>query len=198
MWGFAHPTISDALTDILKARPYMIGALVRGAALETILRNLVCEGSEYIPDAPVVPATLDDVLVTRLAHVKDEPSLNWLLFNFLAHRCNENVFRRVVTANPELLTRDSWRSDRVTRDPKVLTHARAHRYGQLDDNTQDTTASQLEEAALGAFDLSFCDQPGVLRLIPPRRLVGLGLRLRTEALAQLPERITSAGEQADT
>ncbi|MEQ1871364.1 MAG: hypothetical protein ABL961_15225 [Vicinamibacterales bacterium] len=197
VWGFAHPTIADALTDILKARPHMIEALVRGAALETILRSVVCEGAQHVPDAPVVPTTLDDVLVARLAHIPDEQSVNWLLFNFLAHRCNENVFKRTLAAQPELLARDSWGSHSITSDAKVLTHARAYSYGLLDADLQDTTASELETAALDLFDLSFFDEPAILRLVPPRKLVALGLRLRTEALVELPERITSAGGEAD-
>ena len=119
-------------TDILKARPHMIEALVRGAGLETILSSFVCEGAQHVPDAPVVPTTLDEVLVARLAHIPDEQSVNWLLFNFLAHRCNETVFKRTLAAHPELLARDSWRSHSITSDAKVLTHARAYSYGLLD------------------------------------------------------------------
>jgi hypothetical protein len=198
VWAFAHPTITDALTDILKARSHMVGALVRGAALETILRTVVCEGAQPVPDAPIVPATLDDVLVARFTSIRDEEFTNRLMFNFLAHRANENVFRRVVTAHPELLNRYCWQSHTVRHAPKVLTHARAYGYGALDVDIQDSTASELETAALDQFDLSFFDEPDVLRLMPSRRAIALGIRLRTQTLPDLSDRIRSAGEEADT
>ena len=198
VWGFAHPTIADALTDILKARSHMVGALVRGAALETILRSVVCEGAQPVPDAPIVPATLDDVLVARFSSIRDEEFTNRLMFNFLAHRANENVFKRVVSAHPELLKRYCWQSHTMRLAPRVVTHARAYAYGALDVDTQDATASELEAAALDQFDLSFFDEPDVLRLIPSRRAIALGIRLRTQALPDLCDRIRSAGEEADT
>lgn len=46
VWGFAHPTIADALTDILRDRSHMIAALLRGAPLDTILSGFVCEGAK--------------------------------------------------------------------------------------------------------------------------------------------------------
>jgi hypothetical protein len=46
VWGFAHPTIADALTDILSDRSHMIAALLRGAPMETILNGFVCEGAD--------------------------------------------------------------------------------------------------------------------------------------------------------
>lgn len=80
IWSFAHPTIADALTSILRERPHFIEALLRGATIETILSSFVCEGMRSIQDAPTIPASLDDVLVARLSRIPDETSINWSMF----------------------------------------------------------------------------------------------------------------------
>lgn len=65
-WTFAHPTISDALTEVMRQKPHMMAALIRGAPIDTILGSFTCEGSPLIRDALVIPTTLDDALVARL------------------------------------------------------------------------------------------------------------------------------------
>jgi hypothetical protein len=183
-WAFAHPTIADALTDILTESSHMMAALLRGATIDTILGSFVCEGARHVRDAPTIPPTLDDTLVGRLARVPDEISTNWSLFGFLADRASDHVFRRVVTADPAILTRQSWATHRAIYDPKISAYARAHRLGLLDEHRQVAMASRLEEAAMSDFDLSFFEDEDILRLIPPGRLVALGVRLRVDALVQ--------------
>jgi hypothetical protein len=115
---FAHPTISDALTDILRERPHMMAALLRGATIETILSNFVCESARAVHGAPVVPATLDDILVTRVGRVPDETSMNTRLFHFLSDRASDAVFRRIIGADPGLLGRLAWKSSKINLDAK--------------------------------------------------------------------------------
>jgi hypothetical protein len=93
-WAFAHPTIADALTDILTERSHMMAALLRGATIDTILGSFVCEGARHVRDAPTIPPTLDDTLIGRLARVPDETSTNWSLFGFLADRASDHVSAR--------------------------------------------------------------------------------------------------------
>lgn len=179
-WSFAHPTIADALTSILKERPHFIAALLRGASIEAILGTFVCESMRSIQDAPTIPAILDDVLVARLSRIPNEMSINWLMFRFLAERASDKVFERVVVSDDELLRRDTWGSYRVSQDPKVLAHARAHRLGWLDEYDQSETTTRLREAALRDFDLSFFEEEDILRLIPPSEVISLAMRLRSE------------------
>lgn len=133
IWQFAHPTISDALTEILRQRPNMMAALLRGATIQTILGNFVCENAGPVRGAPVVPTTLDDILIARLGRVPDETSVNTYLFRFLAERASDAVFRRIVEADMGLLGRRAWLSSRVNDTPKVLAHARALKLGVLDE-----------------------------------------------------------------
>lgn len=197
-WAFAHPTIADALTDILTARPHMMAALLRGASIDAILGSFVCsDGGSSIRDAPTIPPSLDDILIGRLAHVPDQASTNWSFFLFLAERVSDRVFERVIVAHPEILDRLTWQHHRTNRDPKILAHARAHRLGILNEYLQDETASRLEGAATLTFDLSFFEEESMLRLIPPVRLLALGIRLRVDTLIKARGRIAEIAEEAD-
>ena len=197
LWSFAHPTIADALTSILRERPHFIAALLRGASIEAILGSFVCEGMRSIQAAPTIPATLDDVLVARLSRIPDETSTNWTMFRFLADRASDKVFERVVMADDEILRRESWDSYRVSQDPKILAHARARLLGRLDEYDQDRTAERLKEAVLRDFDLSFFENDDILSLIPPQQVIVLGIKLRSEALVEAPSRMVNIAEEAD-
>ncbi|MCX8999102.1 hypothetical protein NOF55_18500 [Rhizobiaceae bacterium BDR2-2] len=153
-WTFAHPTISDALTEILRQKPHMMAALIRGATIDTILNSFVCEGSPHIRDALVVPTTLDDALVNRLGRTPDEMQRNWLLFHFLSYRASEVVFINTIQQFPDLLYRLCWRTEVVDNDPKISAHARSYRLGLLQDDLRLEAADRLVSAALTDLDLS--------------------------------------------
>lgn len=195
-WSFAHPTIADALTSILRERPHFIEALLRGATVETILSSFVCEGMRSILDAPTIPASLDDILVTRLSRIPDETSTNYSMFGFLAGRASDKVFERVMNADDGILRRGSWASYRVSLDPKVLAYSRAYRLGWLDEYDQDQMSTRLQEAALDDFDFSFFEDEDILRLMPPKHVIALGIKLRSEILAEAPARIAAIAEDA--
>lgn len=196
-WTFAHPTISDALTEILRQKPHMMAALIRGAPIDTILGSFTCEGSPLIRDALVIPSTLDDALVTRLSYTPDETHRNWMLFHFLSYRASDAVFTKVIEQFPELLQRFCWRTDPLANDPRIHAYARAHQFGLLPDGLRREVACDLETAALCDLDVSFFADKQTLALISPLRLVGLGLALRTNLLPGLEEKIDEIAADAD-
>jgi len=196
-WTFAHPTISDALTEILRQKPHMMAALIRGATIDTILNSFTCEGSPLIRDALVIPTTLDNALVARLGHTPDEWHRNWMLFHFLSYRASEPVFAKAVQQFPDLLRRSCWRTDLAGNNPQIAALARAHHLGVLPDDLRSEAADTLESAVLTNLDSSAFDEPEMLALIPPLRLVGIGLALRTTVLPSLEERIDEIVADAD-
>lgn len=196
-WGFAHPTITDALTEILRERPHMMEALLRGATVEFIIGNFVCEGMPASQHALVVPATLDDILVGRLGKLPDEYALNTSLFRFLAVRASDQVFRRVVLADRGILARNAWSSYRMSLDVRIAAHARAHRLGLLDESLREHSADLLVLAATDDFDLSFFEHEDMLRLISPSRLVALGIKLQADVLPAAGESVSAIADGAD-
>ena len=177
-WSFEHPTIADALTGILGDQPHMLEALLRGAEIGTILESFQCAGMKPIQDAAVVPSSLNGVLKDRLISTPDEHARNWALFSFLADRASDELFADVVGAASFILERKAWTASRISSDPKINTHARAFRLGLLPEEIREETALRLETMAIDDFDLSFCEYDELLSLIPARRLLALGDRIR--------------------
>jgi hypothetical protein len=196
-WTFAHPTISDALTEILRQKPHMMAALIRGAPIDTILGTFTCEGSPLIRDALVIPSTLDQALVARLSRTPDERHRNWMLFHFLSYRASDAVFTKVIGQYPELLQRLCWQTNPLANNPRIHTYARAHQFGLLPDGLRHEAAIHLENTALSDLDLSFFADKQMLALISPLRLVGLGMALRTIILPDLEEKIDEISADAD-
>lgn len=196
-WGFFHPTIADALTDILKERPHMVGALLRGAPIATILSGCVCEGAGHLIDGLKIPASLNDVLVDRLVRAVDEVSVNASLFQFLDSRTTDDVFQSVVLSDPDILLRESWSWSRASRTPRLRAAARAAKLGCLDEGVRDLLAAEIERLFDGALDLSCLEDQSLLGLIPPLRLIALGIRLQTELLPSAPQKILEAAEEVD-
>jgi hypothetical protein len=196
-WTFAHPTISDALTEILRQKPHMMAALIRGATIDTILSSFTCEGSPLIRDALVIPSTLDDALVARLGRTPDERHRNWMVFHFLSYRASDAVFAKAVGQFPNLLQRSAWPTDLAGNDPRLATYARAYPLGLLPQALRLEAADSLEYAALKDLDVSFFAEDLLLALIPPLRLIGVGLALRTTVLPSLEDRIDEIAAEAD-
>jgi hypothetical protein len=196
-WTFAHPTIADALTDILRQKPFMMAALLRGATIDTILSSFACEGSAPVRDALTIPASLDDTLVDRLVLTPDEMQRNRSLFTFLSRRANDRVFEKVIRRSPEILERRTWATTPVWLDTKLETHGRAHAMRLLPEELRDASANELERAAADDLDLSFFDDELMLALIPPERLVRLGIALRVSRLPEMESRIETIADKAD-
>lgn len=196
-WTFAHPTISDALTEVMRQKPHMMAALIRGAPIDTILGSFTCEGSPLIRDALVIPTALDDALVARLGRTPDESGRNRMLFHFLSYRASEVVFFKVVQQHPDLLHRSSWRTDPVANDPQLSMYGRANRLGLLRDDLRREAADRLESAAQNEFDVSFFEEEDMLYLFSPLRLVSMGMELRTTVLPSLKDRIDEITADAD-
>lgn len=196
-WTFAHPTISDALTEILRQKAHMMAALIRGATIDTILSSFTCEGSPLIRDALVIPAALDDALVARLGRTPDERHRNWMLFHFLSYRASEAVFAKTVQQFPDVLRRSCWPTDLAGNDPHVAAYARANRLGLLPDDLRLEAADVLEAAALTHLDVSFFGEEDMLAILPPLRLIGMGMALRTAVLPSLEDRIDEIVADAD-
>lgn len=197
IWGFVHPTFTDAISSMLSARPDLVELYVQGARLETLLTEVVCEGATSIRDAVVVPTSASEHLVGRLLGAPDEPDLNRSLFAFLATRASDAVVIDVIEADPGLLRRESRNYWRARSDQKIRFCARVHKLHRLPDDIRIEVADDLERVALRDLDISFLDDDDILALLQPTRLLSLGLQLVGSLSSVLPSRITEIAELAD-
>lgn len=197
LWGFEHPTISDALTTILDRKPHMLSALLRGASANKILSDFVCIGMPKVRDTITIPQELSEVLIDRLLSVPDEIFLNYSLFSFLADRANDDVFQKVLSKAPSIMARQMWFFVGIWLNPKFSVHARAASFGLLPAECRDETVRLLEEAALKDLDLTFVEDEALINLIPAKNLFALGAKIRMFLEKKFEDRITDISSGAN-
>ncbi len=198
-WSFVHPTFSDAISSILSSRPDLVDLYLVGAKIETVLAEAICEGVPAVKDAVVVPARSFETLVTRLLEIPDERELNELLFQFLNRRATEEIVRRVLALDPDLVAREGsprpWLD--IVRFAEVRFRAKASSYGLLDEGNRKATCDALVDASTYHLDLSFLSDDEILALFKARELIQLTFRLIGMLQDEIPSKISSLADDAD-
>ncbi|WP_298183708.1 hypothetical protein [uncultured Pseudomonas sp.] len=197
IWGFVHPTFTDAISRILSGRPDLVELYVQGAKLETLLTEAVCEGARPIRDAVVIPVSASERLVQRLLNTPDVADLNRSLFEFLSIRASDCVIGAVLNSAPNVAYREARRHWRVWGDQRIRFLARANKLCGLPDEVRFLAEQELERIAVDDLDVSFLDEDDILGLIRPTRLVSLGAQLTGMLTDVIPSRIVEIAEEAN-
>jgi len=197
IWTFAHPTIADALAEILRDRPDLLELYIQGTRIEVLLAEATCEGAAKVQDAIVIPTSINALLVARIVEMPDDVDLNKILFSFLAVRASEAVLREVVAANPSIVRRKSGAHWRVLFDGRIMLCARLHKLRLLQEDLREEVAQELEHALLYSQDASVLDQDDVLALFAPSQLLTLAMKLYESLASDIPDRIDDLVGDAD-
>ena len=198
-WAFWHPTFADAISAILSKRPDLVDVYVRGAGLDTLLTEVICEGAPDVRDAVVVPRGSSEALIGRLLETPDEKGANEQLFEFLNRRLPKDLVRKVLEQAPDLLGRQgagpSWR--RLSRSEEVRLRAMAHEMGLLNEGVRSATVFTLEDGALHSLDASFVQNESILAMFRPSELMHLTAGLLAKLDSEIAEKIAECRTQAD-
>ncbi|ACC74066.1 hypothetical protein PPMP20_33240 [Paraburkholderia phymatum] len=198
-WAFWHPTFADAISEILSRRPDLIDVYVRGARLDTLLTEVVCEGAAHVRDAVVVPLSSSEALIDRLLETPDENSVNENLFGFLNRRLPKNIVQKVLARAPNLLVRSgeppAW--FRLRRSEEIRLRATAHSMGLLTDDVRSATVMRLEDGALYSLDASFIQDDSILAMFRPSELMRLTAGLLAKLDSEIAQKIVDRREEAD-
>ncbi|MDX8354840.1 restriction endonuclease [Cognatiyoonia sp. IB215182] len=182
VWGFEHPTIADAITGILDARPNMTSAIVRGGPIEKVMSQFVCEDGADTQNAPKIPTSLEGVLNKRLLEVPNHWRTNGLLFEFLASRASDDVVLYQFENHDGLMDRNVVTLSRASYSAKNRAAARAFALGALDDLQREQLSREFVAGAIDYFDLSWVEEDGLLALVEPRALLSLGALLSSRVV----------------
>lgn len=195
-WSFKHPTISDAISTMLSETEGLTELYLRGTKPEVVLTEVVCSGASPICDATIVPQVLNDVLIEVLLRTPDEAGSNRSLFAFLQDRASDELFRKIITDHPLLLSRKTDTYRQLGHDARINVHARAFRLGIFPDELRWQTEIQLEDAILD-LDTTFLEDDEILALIPPTRAIALMARLRSTIGEKVKDAVKAITDEID-
>jgi energy-coupling factor transporter ATP-binding protein EcfA2 len=196
-WAFWHPTFADAV--ILSKRPDLIDVYIRGARLDTLLGEVVCEGGASVRDAVKVPRASGDALIERLLESPDEEAANEKLFDFLNQRLPKELVRNVLERSPGFVGRrgapSAW--TRSGRQAHIRLRATAHSMGLLPEDVRFDTVFELEDGVLLSLDASFVQDDAILAMFQPSELMALTARLLAKLDAEISQKIDARRADAD-
>lgn len=180
VWGFDHPTISDAITAIMDSQPQMTTAVVRGGPIEKIMGQFVCEHGPATANAAKIPASLNELLNSRLKEVPNNWRVNGILFDFLSSRASDDVVKYQFKNQDNLMARILISSSRASYSAKIRAAARAYSLGALSEFDRSEVSDELIEGAVEKLDLSWFEEDSLLALVEPRALLSLGVALSSK------------------
>jgi hypothetical protein len=165
--------------------------------VDALLAEATCEGAAAVQDAVVIPASSNELLVSRLVEMVDEVTLNKTLFEFLARRASDAVLRDVVSANPEIVRRESETAWRIRSDGRINLFARLHDLRLLPDDLRDEIADELEYALFDSQDSTALEREDILAIFPPQKLLVLSIKIHQDLVEKMPGRIKGLIRRAD-
>jgi energy-coupling factor transporter ATP-binding protein EcfA2 len=192
VWKFRHPTVEDAVGEMLKENPELLGIYLRGSNIEVLLDQISC-GNVGWEHALVVPAMLFPIVVTKLRAYSDTkfPSKGgwwggWGRIDmFLARRCDAEFLKLYVSEVPATL-------DRVADPPLALESAtevdlavRLFETGLFPEQNRKAFVETIGSYAVEGDDAGALQNPALRKLFVGKEWNDLLERVRSELLPNL-------------
>jgi hypothetical protein len=148
-WVYKHPTIGDALAEIIAADPELVEIYVRGTPIERITMEAVCGGASVEGAKVVIPRSHYGHLVGALSQLQKEPRLT-----FLSQRCGEDFLKRYIERTPTLWN-DLAAFDKLFGSAEISLAARLQGLHLLPGDVKSTIANRVVELSADWPDSDF-------------------------------------------
>lgn len=199
-WQFAHPTIFDALTEIVSNEANMQEALVRGVGIDFILNQFTCSGRRGGQNRTLLHPSLENLLLQRLEEVLNTDTFDNEYLSFLLTHVSDAVFIEQYKKDLKIFEREStWYLRQLNLDPKIGVVARAHKLGILDEELRSDISEYIKDKVLESYDFTIFEEieTELLDVVEPLTLVQIGCDLSRVIIDNLIPHIKSIGEDED-
>jgi hypothetical protein len=150
-WVYKHPTIGDALTEIIAADPELVEIYVRGTPIERITMEAVCGAASVEGAKVVIPRSHYDRLVDALSGLQKEPRLT-----FLSQRCGEDFLKRYIERTPNIWN-DLAAFEKLFGSPEISLAARLQELHLLPGHIKGTITNRVIDLSADWPDSDFLD-----------------------------------------
>jgi hypothetical protein len=192
-WTYRHPTISDAFASYIAKSPELIEIYLRGAKPETIVQEVVCAGITVSGAPLVVPNSLHDLLVDRIANLP-APSLR----TFISYRSNRPFSERIMALRADLWKRLDNLVAPLRDDIDVDLLTTLHSQGLLPEERRLKFVQEVRVAAIDEADSSFLQDDGIFETLTGAERTEILDDIEREVLARLPQHVDRVKETWDS
>lgn len=170
VWGFKHPTISDAYATTLAFSTDLLGIFLSGSSTENLMSQITC-GNVGIEKAVVVPKTLFPTIISRLNDfsASDKYKVQWLsswgakrsLYRFLANRCSKEFLTLYIEQNQGILKLISEPGLSLSFSPEVDLIVRLYELALLPEEDRLKFVETVRNYAIEGDDVFALDDDDV-------------------------------------
>jgi hypothetical protein len=194
-WAFRHPTIADAFAGLVSSSPELVELYVRGAKLDRLLAEVVCDASEITRATVRVPTWLYPIIQQRL---RGHP-IDSALIRFLTNRCDPAFLATYIHETHEIFDLSGRLLPDLAHDSFGALLAKIHTLGMLPEEVRRATVDKIEEAALTWLDAGVYHDAALRSLFTAEEYSVFCVKFRKEWIDDLPEsvfRFSSADEMS--
>ena len=179
VWTFRHPTIRDALSEIVASDQELIDVYLLGTPTKTLLEEVTCIGITVRGARVVLPKSKYSALISILKDL--DPNA---IAAFLTDRADEAFLSEFINARPkfakELLVR--MRHSPTLAAPLL---ARLFEHDLLNDGLRSEYALLVEEYCVTQPAADFIDNEDVSRLLTAMESQRIRERIQAEVIPEL-------------
>jgi hypothetical protein len=185
-WTYKHPTVSDAFAKHLASNPELVEMYLRGANPYSIIYEVVCAGVTIAGAPLIVPDTLIDTLVDKLASVEKA-----FLRTFVTYRANRVFTEAILARRPDLTSGFSGFAEPIKDDPDSQLLARLHEFELLHETDREVFV------AASIADSSIFEDASLRRVLNEEELNEARQRARTHVLERIDDHVARVRAEWD-
>ncbi len=196
VWVFKHPTIADALAQLLLQNPELLGIYAAGAPAETLMNQVTC-GDVGLEGAVVVPPSLFPSLTDRLVSLPENWRTRRRVHEFLAHRCDREFLSRFLAVHPSTYEALSNPGLFLDSSPEVTLAIRLFQTGLLPEDRRVSVVQKVVRYAVEGRDAYVLQDPGLRAMLNAEEQDELLHQIRNELIPRLGEVLTREEEECE-
>lgn len=179
-WTYKHPTIGDAYAALVAKSPEMVELYVRGAKIEQLLSDVVCDAIDVQGASVRVPHSLYGILLDR---IEGKGLIDRLVLRFAADRADETFLRQLLERGIDLQTIASEIQSDLRWDPGLRLLEKFASMGLLPEAPRRTAVEVITKLTLMWSDPEPFREEKVRALFTDAEFSDLCGRFKTEIIS---------------
>jgi len=181
-WTFRHPTIGDALAEVIAEDPELVDIYLAGVSPDKLLSEVTC-GAVGIQGARlVVPPRAYDLVLRKLDRVKELSRVFW----FLSYRSDRDFIARYLERHPEATSRICAPRSYLSACVEVSLVCHLHEWGLLPEEERLRFVAEAKKLAVDTPDADFLTNPRIRAVLSDLEVLDILASVRWDLIEDLP------------